>query len=35
MPLFTLDIEKATAGGRMLARHQGQVVPVGLIPANA
>jgi 23S rRNA (uracil1939-C5)-methyltransferase len=35
MPLFTLDIEKATAGGRMLARHQGQVVLVsGAIPGE-
>ncbi len=27
--IVTLDIEKAVAGGRMLARHQGQVVLVG------
>jgi 23S rRNA (uracil1939-C5)-methyltransferase len=34
-PIYTLDIEKATAGGRMLARHQGQVVLVsGAIPGE-
>jgi tRNA/tmRNA/rRNA uracil-C5-methylase (TrmA/RlmC/RlmD family) len=33
--LLTLDIEKATAGGRMLARHQGQIVLVsGAIPGE-
>jgi 23S rRNA (uracil1939-C5)-methyltransferase len=32
---LTLDVEKATAGGRMLARHQGQVVLVwGAIPGE-
>jgi hypothetical protein len=34
--ILTLDIEKPAAGGRMLARHQGQVVLVwGAIPASA
>jgi len=28
MSLLTLDIEKAAAGGRMLARHEGRVVLV-------
>src|SRR5262245_21960556 len=33
--LFTLDIEKAAAGGRMLARHNGRVVLVsGAIPGE-
>ena len=33
--LLTLDIEKAAAGGRMLARHQGQIVLVsGAIPGE-
>jgi tRNA/tmRNA/rRNA uracil-C5-methylase (TrmA/RlmC/RlmD family) len=35
MSLLTLDIEKATAGGRMLARHNGRVVLVaGAIPGE-
>jgi 23S rRNA (uracil1939-C5)-methyltransferase len=35
MSLLTLDIEKAAAGGRMLARHDGQVVLVaGAIPGE-
>jgi 23S rRNA (uracil1939-C5)-methyltransferase len=35
MPVLTLDIEKAAAGGRMLARHEGQVVLVaGAIPGE-
>jgi 23S rRNA (uracil1939-C5)-methyltransferase len=35
MSLLTLDIEKATAGGRMLARHKGQIVLVsGAIPGE-
>jgi len=35
MSLLTLDIEKATPGGRMLARHDGQVVLVsGAIPGE-
>ena len=35
MSLLTLDIEKAAAGGRMLARHQGRVVLVaGAIPGE-
>jgi 23S rRNA (uracil1939-C5)-methyltransferase len=35
MPLITLEIEKAAAGGRMLARHDGQVVLVaGAIPGE-
>jgi 23S rRNA (uracil1939-C5)-methyltransferase len=34
-PTLTLDIEKPTAGGRMLARHNGQVVLVwGAIPGE-
>lgn len=34
-PLLTLDIEKPTAGGRMLARHNGQIVLVwGAIPGE-
>jgi 23S rRNA (uracil1939-C5)-methyltransferase len=33
--LLTLEVEKATAGGRMLARHEGQVVLVwGAIPGE-
>jgi 23S rRNA (uracil1939-C5)-methyltransferase len=33
--LLTLDVEKPTAGGRMLARHQGQIVLVwGAIPGE-
>ena len=33
--ILTLDIEKPTAGGRMLARHQGQIVLVwGAIPGE-
>ena len=32
---LTLDVEKPTAGGRMLARHNGQVVLVwGAIPGE-
>ena len=35
MTLLTLDIEKPTAGGRMLARHNGQIVLVwGAIPGE-
>ena len=35
MSLLTLDIEKAAAGGRMLARHNGQIVLVsGVIPGE-
>ena len=35
MSLLTLDIEKAAAGGRMLARHEGRVVLVaGAIPGE-
>ena len=35
MPVLTLDIEKAAAGGRMLARHEGRVVLVsGAIPGE-
>jgi tRNA/tmRNA/rRNA uracil-C5-methylase (TrmA/RlmC/RlmD family) len=35
MSLLTLEIEKATAGGRMLARHDGQIVLVsGAIPGE-
>jgi 23S rRNA (uracil1939-C5)-methyltransferase len=35
MSLLTLEIEKAAAGGRMLARHEGQVVLVsGAIPGE-
>jgi 23S rRNA (uracil1939-C5)-methyltransferase len=35
MSLLTLDIEKAAAGGRMLARHNGQIVLVsGAIPGE-
>jgi len=35
MSLITLEIEKAAAGGRMLARHEGQVVLVaGAIPGE-
>jgi tRNA/tmRNA/rRNA uracil-C5-methylase (TrmA/RlmC/RlmD family) len=34
-PLVTLDIEKAAAGGRMIARHEGRVVLVwGAIPGE-
>ena len=33
--VLTLDVEKATAGGRMLARHNGQIVLVwGAIPGE-
>src|SRR5262245_29490946 len=33
--ILTLDVEKPTAGGRMLARHQGQVVLVwGAVPGE-
>ncbi len=35
MSVLTLDIEKAAAGGRMLARHDGRVVLVsGAIPGE-
>src|SRR5262245_13462160 len=35
MSVLTLDIEKPAAGGRMLARHEGQVVLVsGAIPGE-
>jgi len=35
MPVITLDIEKAAAGGRMLARHEGRIVLVsGVIPGE-
>jgi tRNA/tmRNA/rRNA uracil-C5-methylase (TrmA/RlmC/RlmD family) len=35
MPVITLEIEKAAAGGRMLARHEGRIVLVsGAIPGE-